>query len=88
MGWEWLLLADGSEPILLPIRPIHVAAMSLRDLLALMGLMCWRVNALDMDSLRCRDATAVVVRSKETYGQFIGMIVVAISLGSNNVIMA
>lgn len=42
---------------------------------------------LGMDPLRCRDATVLVVRSKET-GQFIGMIVVAISLGSNSVIMA
>lgn len=43
---------------------------------------------LGMDPLRCRGVTAVVVQSKETSGQFIGMIVVAISLGSNNVIMA
>jgi hypothetical protein len=43
---------------------------------------------MGVDPLRCGYDTAVVVRSKKTPGQFIGMIVVAISLGSNNVTMA
>ena len=72
-----------------PIRPIHVSSMSLRDLLGPHGLDVLANECLWV-WIPCAVATTLLwwFSGRKAPGQFMGMIVVAISLGSNNVTMA